>query len=224
MKVKEVLLFLISFFSFSLAYEEGILIGEKAPDFTFLTEDCQYYSDQIYYKENGKWKKRCKEYHFKDILKDAKEKGKPVLIIFWAIGDRTGTYYFLPQMNKLYDKYKDKIRFMAVLLSRSSGKEVKEAKKEIPLKIPVYRGYSDAIRNYNIAKVDVPYLVFIKPDGEIVRIFLRPGSVYKEMEDKKGVHWHKRDFKQEERFKIRHDIIAESIKEIDKYLKELINN
>ncbi len=217
--IKGILTALMGIFFVSFAYEEGVLIGKKAPDFTMLGEDCPYYPSELYYKENGKWKKRCKEIHLSDILK----KGKPVLIIFWAIGDRPGTYYFLPEMNKLYEKYKDKVEFMAVLLSRSDGKEVQKAKKFLPLKIPVYRAYSDAIKNYNIAKVDVPYLVFIKPDGTIVRILLRPASVYKEMEDKKGVHMKDRKIDEKNRFKIRYDIIAESIDEIDKYLQKLIN-
>lgn len=223
MRIKSLFLAILFVLGFSFAYEENILIGEKAPDFTFLSEECQYGPSEIYYKENGEWKKRCKEYHFSDILKEEKKEGKPILIIFWAIGDRPGTYYFLPEMNKLYDKYKDKIKFMAVLLSKSNGEELQEAKRKLPLKIPVYRAYSDAIRNYNIAKVDVPYLVFIKPDGKIVRTLLRPASVYKEMEDDKGLHKEYREFKKEERFKIRYDIIAESIKEIDSYLKQLLN-
>ncbi len=224
MKIKALLMAFLSIFTFSIAYEEGFFIGKDAPDFTMLDESCPYLPSEIYYKKDGKWVKRCKEVKFSDILKKAKKEGKPVLVIFWAVGDRPGTYYFLPEMNKLYDKYKDKVIFMAVLLSRSSGKEVQAAKKELPLKIPVYRAYSDAIRNYKIAKVDVPYLVFITPDGKIQRILLRPASVYKEMEDKKGIHMREdRTIDEKHRFKIRYDIIANSIKEIDSYLKKLIN-
>jgi len=219
--MKKILILLFIIFTFATAYEEGKLIGKQAPDFTFLGEECIYYPSEIYYKENGKLKKRCKEYHLKDILK----KGKPVVIIFWAIGDRTGTYYFLPELNQLYEKYKDKVEFMAVLLSRSDGKEVQEAKKFIPLKIPVYRAYSDAILNYSISKVDVPYLVFITPDGKIKRILLRPESTSRLMEDEKGVHHYKATKEQlkKDRFAIHKDIIAKSIKDIETYIKQLIN-
>ena len=218
MRIITYLILLISATTF--AYEEGKLIGKKAPDFTFLGEECVYYPTDIYYRENGKLKKRCKEYHLKDILK----KGKPVVIIFWAIGDRSGTYYFLPKMNKLYDKYKDKVEFMAVLLSKSDGKEVQEAKKVIPLKIPVYRAYSDAIFNYNISKVDVPYLVFITPDGKIQRVLLRPESTSRLIEDKKGVHHYKATQEQlnQDRFTIHKEIIAQSIKDIEKFINQII--
>ncbi len=218
--MKMVVYLALFLFSFTFAYEEGQLIGKKAPDFTFLGEECIYYPTDIYYRENGEIKKRCKEYHLKDILK----KGKPVVIIFWAIGDRAGTYYFLPEMNKLYDKYKDKVEFMAVLLSKSDGKEVQEAKKFIPLKIPVYRAYSDAIVNYNISKIDVPYLVFITPDGKIQRVLLRPESTTRLIEDKEGVHNYKPTKEQlsQDRFAIHKDIIAQSIKDIEKFIQQLI--
>jgi thiol-disulfide isomerase/thioredoxin len=217
---KIIYIFLILISTATLAYEEGKLIGKSAPDFTFLGEECVYYPTEIYYREDGKIKKRCKEYHLKDILK----KGKPVLIIFWAIGDRTGTYYFLPEMNKLYEKYKDKVEFMAVLLSKSDGKEVQEAKKIIPLKKPVYRAYSDAIINYSISKIDVPYLVFITPDGKIQRILLRPESTSRLIEDKKGVHHYKPTQKQlnKDRFAVHNDIIAQSIKDIEEFIKQII--
>ncbi|HIE59867.1 MAG TPA: redoxin domain-containing protein [Persephonella sp.] len=218
MRIITYLILLISTFSF--AYEEGKLIGKKAPDFTFLGEECIYYPTDIYYKKNGELKKRCREYHLKDILK----KGKPVVIIFWAIGDRTGTYYFLPEMNNLYEKYKDKVEFMAVLLSKSDGKEVQEAKKIIPLKIPVYRAYSDAIFNYNISKVDVPYLVFITLDGKIQRVLLRPESTSRLIEDQEGVHHYKATKEQleKDRFTIHKDIIAQSIEDIEKFINQLI--
>ena len=204
--------------NFAYAYKEGVLIGKKAPDFTFLGEECKYDPDDIYYKENGKWKKRCKEHNLSEILK----KGKPVVIVFWAIGDRPGTYYFLPKLNELYEKYKDKVEFMAVLLSRTSQKEVEKAKKLIPLKMPVYRAYSDAIIKYNIGKIDVPYLVFITPDGKIKKVMLRPESPMRYVEDEKGLHKRNGKFDKSHRFDIHQDLIEASIKDIDKYIQELI--
>jgi thiol-disulfide isomerase/thioredoxin len=92
-------------------------------------------------------------------------KGKPAVIVYWAIGD-VDTYKVLPQINKLYKKYKDKVIFIAPLLSVSDEKEVKESKKFIPLYIPVWLAGSDSIKAYSIEKVDVPYLV----NGKIVDI------------------------------------------------------
>ena len=96
-------------------------------------------------------------------------KGKPAVIVYWAIGD-VDTYKVLPNINKLYHKYKNKVVFIAPLLSVSDEKEVKEAKKFIPLDIPVWLAGSDSIRAYSIEKVDVPYLVFVDKNGKIVDI------------------------------------------------------
>ncbi len=145
-------------------------------------------------------------------LRDFVKKGKPVVVVFWAIGDQKGTYFFLPEFNKLYDKYKDKVIFLAVLLSRSTPKEVQEAKKFIPLKIPVYRAYSEAIKRYKIAKIDVPYIVLITPDGKIKRIMIRPES-YTRYEEPEQPLTEKRKLE---------EIIAESIEKLDKYIKELL--
>ncbi len=145
-------------------------------------------------------------------LKDFVNKHKPVVIVFWAIGDQKGTYWFLPEFNKLYEKYKDKVIFLAVLLSRSTPKEVQEAKKFIPLKIPVYRAYSEAIERYKIAKIDVPYIVLITPEGKIKRIMIRPESYTRYEEPRQPLT---------KKTKLE-DIIAESIQKLDKYIKELI--
>ncbi|MCX7759804.1 MAG: TlpA family protein disulfide reductase [Hydrogenothermaceae bacterium] len=122
------------------------LVGEKFKDF--------YGKD-----ESGKILK----------LSDIAGKGKPVVVVFWAIGD-VDTYKVLPQINSIYDKYKDKVVFVAPLLSKSDDKEVKEAKKMIPLKLPVWLAGTDSIKAYSIEKVDVPYIVFISKDGKVVNI------------------------------------------------------
>ncbi|WP_297888479.1 TlpA disulfide reductase family protein [Sulfurihydrogenibium sp.] len=105
-------------------------------------------------------------------------KGKPAVIVYWAIGD-VDTYKVLPQINKLYKKYKDKVIFIAPLLSVSDEKEVKEAKKMIPLDIPVWLAGSDSIKAYSIEKVDVPYLVFVDKNGKIVEIMTTARDIKK---------------------------------------------
>ncbi len=140
--------------------------------------------------------------------------GKPALLIFFAIGDKPGTFDFLPHMNELYEKYKNKVAFVAVLLSRSDKEEVQELKKLLPLKIPVLRAYGEAISRYKITKLDVPYMVFIDKNGKVRHIILRPES---EMikESPKVDHPEYKGKSQEER-------ISMSMKTIEKYIKEII--
>jgi len=162
--------------------------------------------------------KKYKDFH--GITEEGKEvsiseiiNGRPAVIIFIAIGDKPGTFDFMPHMNDLYDKYKSKVNFVAVLLSRSDKEEVQELKRITPINIPVLRGYSDAIRNYKISKVDVPYILFIDKNGVIKHIILRPESEmiteapYVKHEDYK-------DKSQKER-------IESSIEEIEKYIIEI---
>lgn len=112
-------------------------------------------------------------------LSEIAGKGKPAVVVFWAIGD-VDTYKTLPKINSLYDKYKNRVLFVAPLLSKSDEREVKEAKKLIPLKVPVWLAGTDAIKGYNIDKVDVPYVVFIDRDGNIL-------SVMKTARDEKDI-------------------------------------
>ena len=141
--------------------------------------------------------------------------GKPAVLIFFAIGDKPGTFDFLPHMNKLYEKYKVKVAFVAVLLSRSDKEEVQELKKILPLKIPVLRAYNEAISRYKITKLDVPYLVFIDKNGKVKHILLRPES---EMikESPKVEHPEYQGKTQAQRINM-------SMNTIEKYIKEIIH-
>ncbi len=140
---KFILLALVLVFNFTFAED---LVGKKFID--------------VYGKdEKGKVRK----------LSDIAGKGKPVVVIYWAIGD-VDTYKILPKINQISKKYKDKVLFVAPLLSVSDEKEVKEAKKMIPLDIDVWLAGSDSIKGYSIEKVDVPYLVFIDKEGNIKSI------------------------------------------------------
>ncbi len=111
-------------------------------------------------------------------LSDIIKEGKPVVFIFFAVGD-VDTYKFLPKLNPLYEKYKDKVNIIAGLLSKSDLKEVKELKKFVPLKMPIWLVSGKAIGLYQIRKVDVPYVLFIGKDGKIKNIIIRPKSVEK---------------------------------------------
>ncbi|WP_297453527.1 redoxin domain-containing protein [Persephonella sp.] len=187
-KMRKVIMAFLTVFSLSFAFD-NTLVGKEFRDFTSIDE-------------SGKVVKASQVIDH-----------KPAVIIFFAIGDQPGTFKFLPHMNELYDKYKDKVVFMAVLLSRSDKKEVQELKKLLPLKIPVYRGYRDAIENYKIRKVDVPLIILVDKDGLITNIVARPES---EMEE---VYPFEKNLKKENTLEGR---TAQSIKLLDKYIQKLI--
>ena len=149
------------------------------------------------------------EVSIKDIVGN-----KPAVIIFFALGDKPGTFDFLPNLNPLYDKYGNRVEFVAVLLSRSNSEEVQELKRMLPLKIPVLLGYSDAIRNYEIAKVDVPYIVIINREGVVKHIILRPES---EMIEEAPYKNHNGFSNKTEKERIK-----SSVKIIDGYIKDLL--
>jgi len=177
-------------FSFSFGFD-SLVVGKEFRDFTAIDE-------------TGKVVKASQVIDH-----------KPAVIIFFAIGDQPGTFRFLPNMNRLYEKYKDRVVFMAVLLSRSNKKEVQELKKMLPLKIPVYLGYTDAIRNYDIRKVDVPLILFVDKEGFVTNIISRPES---EMEE---IYPPEKSLKEKETIE---DRISQSIEIIEKYIKKLIGD
>jgi len=140
---------------------------------------------------------------------------RPGIIVFFALGDKPGTFDFLPHMNRLYEKYGDDVVFMAVLLSRSNLKELKELKRMLPLKMPVYLAYSDSIKNYSIRKVDVPLILIVDGRGTVRYMIARPESPMIEIYPEETVPF--ADEKQENRIK-------GSIGLIDGYIKKVLEN
>ncbi len=209
----------------------GILFTVRVESKNTNQKNSEVYSQQIQNNNNNNQKlpddlkkikkfigKKYKDFH--GITEEGKEiaisemiNGKPALIIFFAIGDKPGTFDFMPHMNELYDKYKGKVNFVAVLLSRSDAEEVQELKRIAPINIPILRGFSDAIENYQISKVDVPYILFIDKNGVIKHIILKPES---EMITEAPYVGHE-DYKN----KSQKERIKSSIEEIEKYIKEI---
>lgn len=154
--MKKLFFILVSFFSITFADD---ITGKQFLDF--------YGKD-----ESGKILK----------LSDVAGKGQPVVVVFWALGD-VDTYKSLPKINRLYEKYKSKVMFVAPLLSKSDLKEVQEAKRVIPMSLPVWLAGTDSIKAYQIDRVDVPYLVFILKDGKIQNI-IKTAKDEKQIEEK----------------------------------------
>ncbi len=163
-KIKFFIFTALILFGFSVAKDFGY------PDYPVSDKQLAEYIGKDYKRFRG-IDESGKVVSIKDIIDN-----KPAVIIFFAIGDKPGTFDFLPHMNSLYDKYKDRVKFVAVLLSRSDKEEVQELKKILPLKIPVLLAFNEAITRYKITKLDVPYLVFIDKDGKVKHILLRPES------------------------------------------------
>ncbi len=185
--IKRLLLALFLIFSQTFAFDSSV-VGKEFLDFTSRDE-------------TGKEVKASK------IIDH-----KPAVIVFFALGDQPGTFKFMPYMNRLYEKYKNNVVFMAVLLSRSNPEEIKELKKMLPLKLPVYLGYRDAIINYQIQKVDVPLIIFVDKTGLITHIVARPESTEKEIYPPETVV-------REETIEKR---ISQSVNIIEEYIKEII--
>ncbi|WP_457643014.1 TlpA disulfide reductase family protein [Persephonella sp.] len=184
--MKKIAVLFLIVFSFSYGLDSSV-VGKRFVDFTSIDE-------------------KGREVKASQVIN-----GKPAVVVFFAIGDQPGTFKFLPHMNDLYEKYKDKVVFMAVLLSRSDPEEVKELKQMLPLKIPVYLGYSDAVKGYGIRKVDVPLILFIDRKGIIKHLVVRPESTMEEI-------YPEEKFEKKETIEER---IKQSIQIMDRYIKEI---
>ncbi|NPA13399.1 MAG: redoxin domain-containing protein [Aquificae bacterium] len=154
--MKLLITLLLTLFSLSYAFDKDV-VGKHFKDFTCIDE-------------NGNTVKASQ------IIN-----GRPAVVVFFAIGDQTGTYQYLPSLNQLYRKYEDKVEFLAVLLSRSDQQEVEKLKKLLPLEIPVCRAYRDAFLNYRILKVDVPLILVIDRKGTVKHIIARPEATVVEI-------------------------------------------
>ncbi len=228
MRLIKILLAILFILNVSFAVNSASSILEKNETSTIETEKKVKETEEEYgYPYYPVSDKQLAEYigknykKFRGITEDGKVvnikdliDSKPAVLIFFAIGDKPGTFDFLPHMNKLYEKYKDKVAFVAVLLSRSDKEEVKELKEILPLKIPVLRAYNEAISRYKITKLDVPYIVFIDRNGKVKHILLRPES---EMikEAPKVEH-------PEYKGKTQFQRIEMSMKTIEKYIEEIL--
>ncbi len=113
-------------------------------------------------------------YSLKDDL------GKSVIMLdFWATWCKP-CLRELPHINKLYNEYKDKgLKAYAISVDDASSKSrVKPTLKRYHFTIPVLLDTSSSvIRKYNPNK-NVPFLVLIDREGEIIRTFngYKPGD------------------------------------------------
>ncbi len=88
-------------------------------------------------------------------------KGKPSVLIFWGINCHT-CHHELPNINKLYKKYKGKVNFYAIVVDSDDVNELKETKKLWKFDIPVLFGDRKIIYKYRV--IGVPMIVIVDKD------------------------------------------------------------
>ena len=103
-------------------------------------------------------------------IKKPELKGKPTVMIFWGIYCHTCRDE-LPRLEKLYQKYKDKVNFLAVVVDTDDIEEVKEFKNKLKFSYPVLF----INLKYDLFKFKVfgtPTTLIISPDLKIVKRYI----------------------------------------------------
>lgn len=148
---------ILSFVLFLLVF--GYSFGAmKAPDFELKDED-------------GK------------IVKLSDLKDSIVVLNFWATTCHSCRKE-LPELEKLYQQYKGKVKFYAVVIDTDDTKKIKTVKKEIGFTFPVLIGNYQVNEKYRIIGTPITYI--IGKDNTIVKIFIGPQPIekFKEVLDK----------------------------------------
>ncbi len=92
-------------------------------------------------------------------------KGKVTILNFWFTKCKPCVAE-IPDLNKLYDKYKDNKDVMFASITFSSDKQVKEFMKNHKINFPVVTGAKDICKKFNV--MGYPTTVIIDKDGNIV--------------------------------------------------------
>ncbi len=105
-----------------------------------------------------------------EVIKKSNLKDKPTVMIFWGIYCHTCRDE-LPRLEKLYQKYKDKVNFLAVVVDTHNTAEVKEFKEKVGFNYPVafINSQSDLIK---FKVFGTPTTVVISPDLKIVKRYI----------------------------------------------------
>ncbi len=88
-------------------------------------------------------------------------RGKPSVLIFWGINCHSCKRE-LPEINKLYRKYKNKVNFYAIVVDSNDLQEIKETKRMWGFQIPVLIGERKIIYKYGI--IGVPMILIVDKD------------------------------------------------------------
>ncbi|MFN3787469.1 MAG: peroxiredoxin family protein [Sulfurihydrogenibium azorense] len=130
----------------------GFSFGEmRAPDFTLKDED-------------GK------------VVKLSDLKDSVVLLNFWATTCHSCKRE-LPELEKLYQQYKDKVKFYAIVIDTKDPQKIKKSKKEIGFSFPVLIGNYQVMEKYRIIGTPITYV--LGKDNTIGKIFIGPQPIEK---------------------------------------------
>jgi thiol-disulfide isomerase/thioredoxin len=130
----------------------GFSFGEmKAPDFTLKDE-------------YGKMVK----------LSDLKD--SVVLLNFWATTCHSCKKE-LPELEKLYQQYKNKVKFYGIVIDTDNPQKIKNAKKEMGFSFPVLIGNYQVMEKYRIIGTPITYV--LGKDNTIGKIFIGPQPIEK---------------------------------------------
>ncbi len=89
---------------------------------------------------------------YKDLL------GKPTILVFWSLNCHSCRDE-LPELNKLYEKYKDKVNFFAVVVNTNDIEEIKETQKEWGFNMPILIGTPKTIYRFRIIGTPITYVI-----------------------------------------------------------------
>ncbi|MGC9005953.1 MAG: TlpA family protein disulfide reductase [Sulfurihydrogenibium sp.] len=110
------------------------------------------------------------------VVKLSDLKNDIVVLNFWATTCHSCRKE-LPDLEKLYQQYKGKVKFYGIVIDTDDPKKIKNVKKEIGFSFPVLIGNYQVNEKYRIIGTPITYV--IGKDNTIVKIFIGPQPVEK---------------------------------------------
>lgn len=144
MKVRYVVIFILSLTFFRLEAAVGYKVGNTAPEFELKTLAGKSYS-----------------------LTDLRKKGH-VLLVFWAV-ECVYCYAHIKDFNAAHEKYKNKLTVTAINIAGEYPAEVAEYVKDNELK---YLVLSERLKNLDVAEkyhvLATPTIVLVSAKGQVL--------------------------------------------------------
>ncbi|MCX7760678.1 MAG: TlpA family protein disulfide reductase [Hydrogenothermaceae bacterium] len=124
---------------------------------------------------------RAPEFSLKDetgkVVKLSDLKNDVVFLTFWATTCHSCKRE-LPEISQyIYSKYKDKVKFYAIVIDSDNPKQIAAIKKDWKFDMPVLFGNSEVMEKYRIIGTPITYV--IGKDNRLVKIFIGPQPIEK---------------------------------------------